>query len=280
MGDYGFSIDGLNISNPRFGFLKEISSRDFVRCDIQHELKTFLEYPTGELKQYTFPKELNYKVFFRKKTPFSFRATTIYSGLDSGYSAIFSEECCFLLSHKDKVYILCRFPDLFEFKIFSSYREIKRNNKYGIEIYNEQGVLTFHSDSQPMMLSYLYKLTDIIPLTTVCNLPSGVAGYSVYNLSPSIFYSNMMRLDTKNVKKENKFIELGCMLSLSEKIPNQKGDEISGFYTICIDSSGNIAPILNIGFFWGINKMLLRYHNYPSRVNVKLYSNSLYVALF
>lgn len=275
---YGISINDLEFSDPKYFYSHQLNSSHFTAFTTRKYFAA-VSIPMGKLKQCLIDDFLNTKIFVRKKTRFSKKASCVYSGTDAVESAVIGNDCCYIDNIDNQYYIVCSNPDDYEFLVYKKIDSLlKTRNKqpYGLEVYNQNGAITFNSTFDPCILLRIVNCNEICNSNIIVNTPS--AGYPRSGME----IPNLLEINQNNVNIGYSYCELGITASVFQQYQTKSPlypKQVSGFYSMLVDGSGELRYVPCIGIIIGQNDMIRGIRDFGSMQNMNLNRNGLFIGV-
>lgn len=244
---YGAIINDINMNNIGYFFNRELDTTKFTAYTGSYNFMALARMDKSKFKEFKLDNYENSKIFVRKKTPFQNKAEAIHQGADEIYSSVLGLDCLFIEKRQSNYYIVCVNPTDFVFLEYVQCNVLKSNPQYGLEIYDERGVKLYTSDAKPCLL---HRVVDVKQL---CNDNVFVkVTNSNYSTRNQIF-NNLLDLQQNNVVHTNAYCELGVTCAFNKILNRQHWNykELSGFYSLLIDSNGVLKYTLCFGLIYG-----------------------------
>lgn len=256
---HGIQLDNLLIDDVRY--MKYDVTLKFTTYSGEKLKADFVTFPTNRLKEASLSGSF-YKVFVRKRTPFSKSTYFLCSAWDHVLQSALGMDLCYLELRKGNLYIVCLNPNDWDIKIYAPCDRIKEklSNKYGLCIYNSNALLTYHSEIEPLMAYQTLEIDTLLPNNTIVYFPKMCNGCIPAYSERNIPYPKLFELKQNIKKLPNCYVELGTFASLSQRL---KPDRVNlvymmASYSLLIDSTGEVSfrPIFMngdaiLGFFNG-----------------------------
>lgn len=240
---YGLQINNIILNKAIYGFSHKLNNENFTSYKGKIG-QYFLNIPTDGILECIIGDILDYKVFAKKRSPFSNMVRQMYQGVDAGFSGVRTLDMLFIEYRNNKIIVVTDNPNDWDILVFAKYEILKNEDSYGIRVYD-----TYNSKYPPCILS------NSINLNTLLKDESSITRWGKYldggGLKRGGRFENIFQIkQDKIVCKNSEYLELGISAFFNKKF---NGDHFCCYYQLLSDSTNLIKFVPICGYGWGLH---------------------------